>query len=698
MRLRLIPRSIRLLDRFLAPIPAADRPHAVALLLAMLGGAAVALMDAYVGRAEATPMREVLTCATCVTFLVAILLLRRTGSVSVSANLACSGMWLDFAGQYLTSGDIFYLAFLCIVPVAATLFGSHRSGLLWLAVISLSVPILTFVGPLRLLGFTPEQTHRHDTLEAATVVMVTLGIGVAALWKEYLREQAQRRKAAADRTLEQERRRFATIAERAYSTIIEARYDGTIDFVSQGSMATLGYHPGELRGRTQGSFLHPEDRRLALSQLRRTPEGQLKLRSELRLRHGGGRWSWVEVAGGTYAESGRERRWILALRNIDRHRKATQQLSDMEKMRSLAVMAGGIAHDFNNLLTVIGGYSDLLGQGPAVQGIQQATSRASELTQRLLAFGHQQEGRRRRMALNPLLESNQVLLQSLAREDVEIRFDLDPDLRDIEADPAQLQQVLLNLATNARDALPEGGRIEIATSNVLLRRNQATALSLSVGPFVCLRVQDSGQGMEREILERAFEPFFTTKEAGRGTGLGLASVFGIVRQVGGGIELKSRPGQGTVALIYLPVAKGLGRRADNTEEEPLRKRATQGLGETVFVVEDQEQIRHLAQDCLAGAGYSVLTAANGKEALPIWDTAHPVDLVVCDVIMPEMRGPELVRRLREQRPDLKVLFISGYQDGELGLDTLCPGFTEFLAKPFRPNQLVDSVERLLRTS
>jgi signal transduction histidine kinase/CheY-like chemotaxis protein len=378
------------------------------------------------------------------------------------------------------------------------------------------------------------------------------------------------------------------------------------------------------------------------------------------------------------------------------------RLQGMQKMEAVGRLAGGIAHDFNNIVQAIGGYSEVLQESLAdgdprratVDEILRAGDRAASLTRQLLAFSRQQVMQPRVLDLNAVVGTVESLLRRLIGEDVTLIARLSPELGAVRADPTQLEQILMNLVVNARDAMPSGGTITIETGNASLDPSAGTdAFSVTRGPYVRLTVTDTGHGMPPDVRARAFEPFFTTKELGRGTGLGLSTVYGIVKQTGGYIWVDSEVGKGTSIRIYLPL--------DHAAPAPLEVRPAARSGasrgsETLLVVEDEEGVRELMQAWLESHGYRVLTAGNGVEALETCRTFEgDIDLVVADMIMPAMGGPALARKLKPVRPGLRVMFISGYADATPGDRDVLDEPTLFLQKPFALSVLVDTVREAL---
>ena len=380
------------------------------------------------------------------------------------------------------------------------------------------------------------------------------------------------------------------------------------------------------------------------------------------------------------------------------------RLQSVQKMEAIGRLAGGIAHDFNNLVQAIGGYTEILlrrlpDYDPLrrnAEEIKKAGDRAAALTRQLLAFSRQQVLQPKVLDLNMVVGNIEQLLRRLIGEDVVLKTLLASDLGPVRADAAQIEQVLMNLAVNARDAMPEGGTLTIRTQNVdLSSSDQREPFTVIAGPYVLLSVADTGVGMTPEIRARAFEPFFTTKEPGRGTGLGLSTVYGVVKQSGGYIWLDSQQGQGTALRIYLPRVK---ERALSEVRRAPQVSVPRGT-ETVLLVEDEEGVRDLIREWLAGHGYHVLAATNGLEALDVAARAdRRIDLLVADVVMPQMGGPALAQRLLALRPDLKVIYVSGYADDALGDRQVLEAGAAFIQKPFPLDTLVRKVREILDAS
>jgi PAS domain S-box-containing protein len=414
-----------------------------------------------------------------------------------------------------------------------------------------------------------------------------------------------------------------------------------------------------------------------------------------------GRRIWVRAIGNAQRDaSGAITSLSGAFQDIDERRKLQDQLRQTQKMEAVGRLAGGVAHDFNNLLTVIVSYADLslenLKPGDPLRedlaGIREAGHRATELTRQLLAFSRQQVLRPRVVNLNDIISGMQAMLPRLLGEDIELTAIAAPGLGFILADPGQIEQVVMNLAVNARDAMPDGGKLTIATSNVVLDEAHVGGhIGRATGSFVMLTMTDTGAGMSSETRARMFEPFFTTKEKGKGTGLGLATVFGIVEQSGGYVDVYSEVDQGTAFKIYFP-------RTDqvSSSSRPLRPPQLLRGSETILLVEDEEHVRAVACTILRRNGYTILEAANGGEAFLIAkDFAAKIDLLLTDVVMPRMNGRKLAEQIALERPAMKVLFASGYTDDAIVHHGVLNAGVAFLQKPFTPDSLLRRVREVL---
>ncbi len=402
-----------------------------------------------------------------------------------------------------------------------------------------------------------------------------------------------------------------------------------------------------------------------------------------------------------YDESGEPIRSVGTVQDITEQKNLEEQFRQSQKMEAIGKLSGGVAHDFNNLLTSITGNAELLSMklekdSPLkefVVEITKASDRAASLTRQLLAFSRKQVLEPKVMSLNAVVLDMEKMLRRLIGEDIDLKTTLSDELGNVKADPGQVEQVILNLCVNARDAMPQGGKITIETANVDLDKSYArTHRTVIPGPYVMMVISDDGAGMDKETQSRIFDPFFTTKEQGKGTGLGLSTVYGIVKQSEGNIWVYSEPDQGTTFEVYLPRVEKPVEKSAKTKEPVKSLTGT----ETILLVEDDEMVRKVAHEGIKGYGYKVLVANCGKEALKICEeNKGPIHLMLTDVVMPEMSGPKLAEHLQDLRPEIKVLYMSGYTDAAIVHHGVLDKGMNFIQKPFTPETLAVKVRGVL---
>jgi PAS domain S-box-containing protein len=485
----------------------------------------------------------------------------------------------------------------------------------------------------------------------------------------------------AEAALRDSEARFRALFDSAPQTVIAVDRSGTVVFANERSREMFGN-----AGIAGGNIADLVPERFRKSILNPAETGELAgLRAdgnEFPIEIG---WGMVETDEGLT---------LAFITDISERVALQQQLLQSQKLESVGHLAGGVAHDFNNLLTVISGYSQMILddlppqdtlQEPLGQ-ISQAANRASALTRQLLTFSRRQSANPKLLALNDLLRNLEKMLRRLIGEDIEMTLRV-RDTRLVRADPGQIEQAVVNLVVNSRDAMANGGKLTIETEDLHIDgSNTIGRAGLSAGDYVTVRVTDTGCGMTSEVQAHIFEPFFTTKEQGKGTGLGLSTVYGIVKQSGGEVLVESEPGKGTSFLILLPAAEG----AIQPEPETSKPSVSPGY-ETVLVAEDESDVRTFVKNVLTAKGYRVLEAANGQEALKVAaGYAGPIHLLVSDLIMPLVGGIELADRIRQIRPDIAILHISGYSDRLSALDPAI-----LLRKPFTPAALLLKVREIL---
>jgi PAS domain S-box-containing protein len=566
---------------------------------------------------------------------------------------------------------------------------------------------LELLGAIKTVSPATEVVFITGHASLATAIQAINGAAFAYLTKPFEMEQLL---ATLAKAVEKQRLVNALKAsEASYRSLVEGSIQGMlihrefiVEFASPQLATLLGYPSAdELVGRDlRRVIVRQEQARIEGYGAARQRGEAAPSQYELQVARRDGTMIWVECLVSRLAWEGAPAT-LVAVIDITERKRVEEQLRQMQKMEAIGRLAGSVAHDFNNLLTVIAGRSQLLLRRLAphdpgrrdVELIQETAERAARLTRQLLAFSRKQILEPKVVDLDMVLGTIGSLLRRLIGEDVDLAVSAHGGLGRVKADPGQIEQVIMNLAVNARDAMPRGGRLTIETGNVELDAAYASRQAgVTPGPYVMLAVSDTGIGMDAETHARLFEPFFTTKEPGHGTGLGLATVYGIVKQSGGHIAVYSEPGRGTIFKVYLPrVAGALAEGAGVPVAAPPPRGS-----ETVLLVEDEADLRVLAVEVLKAFGYNLLQASQPAEALAIAERHEgPIHLLVTDVVMPGMSGPELAERLLAVRPDLKTLFMSGYTDTTVVHHGVLDPGTPFLPKPFTPDALARKVREVV---
>lgn len=505
---------------------------------------------------------------------------------------------------------------------------------------------------------------------------------------------------AQGRSAEKRRRRQAD----DYRFLLEQAADGVLIFAEDGACLEansqacemLGLPADQLLGSRPRDLVAPSQVDLVEQQVRSLHPGGAD-RFSWRMRSPGGKNFPAEVSAKRFPDG----RVQAFLRDVTARQSLEAQLTQAQKLEAAGRLAGGVAHEFNNLLTLVIGHAlsvrSELEQGSKADDhlskVVSAAERAGKLTRRLLTFARQQPAEPRVLELNELVSDMAGVLPRMMGEDVQFVTVPSNEPWLVRVDPGLLQQVILNVALNARDAMPDGGRLVMECRNIHLTESRAgKAAAIEAGDYAVLAVTDTGKGMSAEVSERVFEPFFTTKSLNKGAGLGMAVSHGIIRQAGGDIRLISEPGKGTTVEIYLPRVRGTSDEIPRLE----RKRLERSKGETILLIEDEQGLRDLVVDALSAHGYEVLTAADGEEGIRICgDLERRIDLIISDVVLPGVAGPEAVREIRRKRPGLSALFVSGYSEERMTRQELERVGTGFLAKPFRPDELASTVRAML---
>jgi PAS domain S-box-containing protein len=577
----------------------------------------------------------------------------------------------------------------------------RREWVLWssavLVTLLLTLGIVSFISPL-LTQNPGDFESLHMTLAVRGLVGLVLLFDIYTIYQQLQIHRIRRE-------FGQREELFRLISENAVDMIAVVDADGHRLYNSPAYERILGYSPEELKGTSSFAQIHPDDLPRVQEAASEAKIGGVARSIEYRMRHKDGTWRILESTASTVRNNkGKIEKLVIVNRDISERKHLEEQFRQAQKMEAVGRLSGGIAHDFNNLLGVIIGYAEYLQEQlekthvlrGSVDEIFKAGKRAASLTGQLQAFSRQQVLDPKVLDLNATVTDMEKLLRRVIGEDIELTTELDGGLGRLKADQSQLEQIIMNLAVNARDAMPKGGKLIVQTGNIVMdevfvRRHP---YPVEPGPYVCLTVADTGTGMDAQTKAKAFDPFFTTKEKGKGTGLGLSTVYGVVKQSGGYIDIHSSPGEGTTFKIYLPrvceavrVEKCSGESAGSFKGN-----------ETILLAEDETSLRNLTRNTLQGCGYTVLEAKDGTEALKISrNHDEPIDLLLTDVVMPEMGGLALAQELSRERPAMKVVYMSGYTGRTFGAQGPIEPGSFFLMKPFTRDGLTQKIREALES-
>jgi len=505
----------------------------------------------------------------------------------------------------------------------------------------------------------------------------------------------------AEQALRESEARFRALIENSLDVTLLLEADATVRYASPSVERVLGFRPDEIVGRSAFDLVHTDDAP-ALDEIFRLAAGSpgSSRTTMYRALHRDGSWHLAEAVGLNMLADPSVRGMVITFRDVTSRRALEERLNQAERLEAIGQLAGGIAHDFNNILLVIRGYSSVLRAELTdpqlvadVDEITKAAERAASLTKQLLVFGRRQGSQPRVLSIPVVVRDLESLLRSAVSEDIVLSLDLDDGAPSVVADPTQIEQVLVNLVVNSRDAMPGGGTITVGVAGVRLDGGDDTATPpLVPGSYAAIWVSDTGSGIPDDVIPHMFEPFFTTKAEGIGTGLGLSTVYGIATQSGGSIGVRTTAGEGTSITVYLPAAAG---EVSETRDEGAGDGAYEGGLESVLLVEDEAPVRELVRRVLERTGYRVHAAALPSDALHVLEAGEHVDLLLTDVVMPEMSGYQLAALVLHDHPEIRTLFISGYAHAAAQAAVSVDGDAVLLQKPFAPAELARAVRHVL---
>jgi two-component system cell cycle sensor histidine kinase/response regulator CckA len=575
----------------------------------------------------------------------------------------------------------------------------YRDWWLWICAVVITLVLTACIVSF---GFPGLHLHHPETHSAPLYDTILGLVGLVLLFDMYTVYQHFQIQGVRKQLVEREEL-FRLITENAADMIAVVDAKGGRLYNSPSYQRILGYTADDLQSTTPLDQVHSEDREKVAKAAAEALRSGAGTNLEYRMRHKDGTWRTLESSASTIVKAGQVERLVIVNRDVTERKRLEEQFRQSQKMEAVGRLSGGVAHDFNNLLGVIIGYGEVVQEGTAadsplrtcVEEMLKAGHRAASLTRQLLAFSRQQVLDPRVLDLNAVVKDMEKMLKRLISEDIHFRTDLDSGLARIKADQGQIEQVVMNLVVNARDAMPNGGKMEITTRNFHMDDNfvRRYPYPVQVGDYVLLTVADTGIGMDATTRSRVFEPFFTTKEKGKGTGLGLSTVYGVIKQSGGYIEVTSEPGAGAIFKIYLPKVEDALDAQKQIAELPDSLHGT----ETVLLVEDELSLRKLSRHLLELCGYAVLEAEDGADALKV-SREHKqrnIDLLLTDVVMPGMSGRVLADQLVKERPQTRVVYMSGYTGQTIGDHGVLAEGSLFLPKPFTREGLARKVREAL---
>ncbi len=629
------------------------------------------------------PVRSQLAFGVGVVLLLLVPFLHFTKLVRATMIMGILAASCVFLGNFFLYGSAYYLAAGFAVPLAAAMFLKASDAIIaLLAYCSVGVIVGTCID----LGYwTPPFGLDYKFQLVINGLLIIAAMSITTIWREKILASLKNDERRQNKLLD-------TIFQNGYGLMLEADENEIITKATGQLVADLGYQEKDLIGRHQLEFVCPKDRRLLFERTQKV-DGEFKYDQEVRIVGADSKYRWVRLSGGTVA-IGPKKCWIVGVQDIEEAVVHRNRILEVSRLESLGELCGGLAHDFNNLLTVIGINAEFI-TDPHIRGeIQKAQNQAADLTASLLTFARKQEFRDQRIDLVSFLTELKPFIEKLAGPNVECECQMECSRAIVKIDPSQLQQVIINLVTNALHSMPSGGRLVVSCAKTNVPPDfvldQAVASTLS---YTVLKVCDDGLGMSEETKSRAVEPFFTTKARGKGTGLGLATVHGAIRGAGGSLNIRSQLGVGTEISIYLPEAFNQQSNSDAEPKSPYPKSFKGGFA--ILVIEDRIEVRRTLQMLLETAGYLVHIAEDAETATKMLKLIS-VDLVISDVVLPGESGVDFMKRLLQRDPDCRGILISGHQSQDLKFVEDYPNSIQYLPKPFSSKELLSLTKQMIR--
>ncbi len=657
------------------------------LALVLVVGGFVGLANIWIHR-DSFPQSAILGICTLLLWTTLIYLLR-TRQVVRSAVASIVTTFITVQTFLVLYGDPKFVSLGFAIPIAAALFLNARlagATLTAYCLLSLFIAIAIWsefwVPPYWDSSIEPILILKQ-TLTATTIIFT---ITVALIWNEQLFSNPSERE-------QDQQKRYETICDNGYDAIIESDSNGVVTFASGRLISDFGFQSNDVVGRHQLEFIDLRDRSKFIRSVKH--EGQrFQYDTEVRVTDKTNKPRWVRISGGSFISAKNHIHWVHGMREIEDQVRSREQFYDMARLESLGVVCSGLAHDFNNLLTVIGIYAEQIAESNIRHNIAQALEQTQDLTSGLLTFARKQDFREKKISLTDFLIASKPLIERLAKSRIKCSWGLKAHQAMVCVDPAQLQQLLINLVNNSVHAMPQGGTLRFESAVVDVLPDHLIGDN-PVETYAALHIIDSGVGMDREVMKRAIEPFYTTKPRGKGTGLGLAMAHGIVRQANGVMDITSEPGLGTTVSIYLPTFFN-GKNISTSQNQ----RSADGTPEAlnILLVEDRELVGKAIANTLKFSGAYVMLVPNAEQASVLLKDDVPFDLIVSDLILPGINGAQLIEKAITNNANIKAILISGHQQQDLRLIHNNPGRVKFLAKPFASIQLQEMIDELTARS